>query len=315
MLIEKNIKFYVCSIKQLKILKENNISGEIGEIVDFPINLLTINSHRIVKAKCSMCGEIKEMTYQKYNVCTRNQTDEYCCNKKECINYKREKRMMEKYGVKNTFELQDTKDKMKITNLERYGCENPHQNEEVKKKAEETNLVVYGCKNVFQNEEIKEKSRQTCLEKFGTEYAIQSKDVIGTYKKNCIEKYGTEHPMQNSDVAKSNRTKAYKRKDYCDTGLHYQASYEKDFLDRYFGKLIIENGKRIEYFDKDSKKHYYHSDFYLPEYDLIVEVKSTWVYSLHEEEIILKEEYTKKLHNYIMIMNMDYTEFDKIISN
>jgi len=64
-----------------------------------------------------------------------------------------------------------------------------------------------------------------------------------------------------------------------------------------------------------NKKHIYHPDFYLPEYDLVVEIKSTYWYNVHKGKCLLKEEYTKKEHNYILILDKNYLEFDMFINN
>ena len=42
--------------------------------------------------------------------------------------------MLFRYGVKNSMNLESTKEKVKETNLEKYGCENAHQNETIKEK-------------------------------------------------------------------------------------------------------------------------------------------------------------------------------------
>lgn len=81
---------------------------------------------------------------------------------------------------------------------------------------------------------------------------------------------------------------------------------------KYKDKVKIENGLSIKYKYLDVDK-IYHSDFYLPDYDLIVEIKSTYWYNKHLDRCIEKEFFSKKLHNYIMILNKDYTEFEKII--
>ena len=95
--------------------------------------------------------------------------------------------------------------------------------------------------------------------------------------------------------------------------LYYQGSYEKDFLLKYKDVLHIENGLSIKYKYLDVDK-IYHSDFYLPDFDLVVEIKSTYWYNIHLERCQEKAKFTKKIHNYIMILDKDYTEFEKIIS-
>jgi len=62
------------------------------------------------------------------------------------------------------------------------------------------------------------------------------------------------------------------------TNLFYRGTYEKDFLDFCVSnKIKIEKGKRFSYFF-DNKKRYYFSDFYLPNKNLVIEIKSSYYY-------------------------------------
>ena len=57
----------------------------------------------------------------------------------------------------------------------------------------------------------------------------------------------------------------------------------------------------------------YHPDFYLPNYNLIVEVKNSY---LAERDCLIIEQKKNSVlqngYNYIMIIDKDYTEFIKI---
>ena len=65
----------------------------------------------------------------------------------------------------------------------------------------------------------------------------------------------------------------------------------------------------------NNKNRVYHSDFYLPEYNLVVEVKSKYTYNADYEENLLKKEYTIKAgYNFIFLIDKDYTELEKIIN-
>lgn len=264
------------------ITKKIKIYNKIINIKDLPIN-----SHKKVEAKCDNCGKIKNVVYQSYNNMTKNNTEKYYCNNKDCINKKRQIAIQEKYGVDNVFQLDSIKDKIKETNIELYGVENPQQNKKIKENTENTNLEKYGVKNPFQSEKIKEQIKKSNLKLYGVEYPSQNKEFF--LKKL---KYGLL--IQHID------------------NLSYQGSYEKDFIMKYKDKVKIENGLSIKYKYLDVDK-IYHSDFYLPDYDLIVEIKSTYWYNKHLDRCIEKEIFSKKLHNYIMILNKDYTEFEKII--
>lgn len=264
------------------ITKEITIFNRIVKIED-----LSLNSHKKVEVMCDNCGKIKNVVYQSYNVMTKNNTTEYYCNNKECINKKRQISIQEKYGVDNVFQLEDVKDKIKETNIEKYGAENPQQNKEIKNKTEKTNLKKYGVRNTFQSEIIKDKIKKTNLKKYGVEYLSKDKNVLYKRIKNGV---------------KINKI----------DDLTYQGSYEKDFILKYKDKIKIENGLSIEYYFNNEKK-IYHSDFFIPEKNLIVEVKSTYWYNKNLELCKAKEKYSKKKYNYIMILDKNYSNFDMII--
>ena len=59
----------------------------------------------------------------------------------------------------------------------------------------------------------------------------------------------------------------------------------------------------------------YHSDFYIPSLNLIIEIKSSWTLKL-DNEIKQKKNYCiKSGYKYIMIKNKNYNRFNKIINN
>lgn len=279
-----------------------------------PVNIenLSINSHKLVDVRCDNCGKEKKIKYQLYNILTKNNTEDYYCNNKECINKKRKQVLQDKYGVDNVFQLDKVKDKIKETNLELYGVENPHQNENIKNKAENTNLERYGVRNPFQSEELKEKMRKTNIQKIGVEYPSQSKDVRDKMKKTSLKNYGFEFPTQNREHL-YDRFKKGVTIHYIDH-LTYQGSYEKDFILKYKDKIRIENGLSIVY-EYLGEKKVYHSDYYLPDFDLVIEVKSSYWYSVHQDQCKAKEEYTKLRHNYIMILDKKYSEFEAFIKS
>lgn len=67
-------------------------------------------------------------------------------------------------------------------------------------------------------------------------------------------------------------------RNYKDTNLTYQSSIEKYFLDRCFERNIkVNNGLNIPYVWKNKKRTYI-SDFYLPDYGYIIELKSNNIY-------------------------------------
>ena len=101
-----------------------------------------------------------------------------------------------------------------------------------------------------------------------------------------------------------------KRSISLDTHLFYQGSFELDFLEKYYDKFKIERGPTIEYEFEDSNKQYF-SDFYLPELNLIVEIKSTYTFELSKEKNIEKQKKSISLgYGHIFIIDKNYQEFE-----
>jgi hypothetical protein len=95
--------------------------------------------------------------------------------------------------------------------------------------------------------------------------------------------------------------------------LFYQGTYEKDFLDKYYDKLEIVKIKEINYIYKSKNKKYF-SDFYLPMFNLIVEIKSTYTYEKYKEQNLKKKQSCIDLgYNFIFIINKNYSYLETII--
>ena len=152
--------------------------------------------------------------------------------------------------------------------------------------------------------------KKTNLKNIGYEYPSQSDIIKEKMCETSLKNYGFRYPVQNKDFFNKNLKNGFKLT-YIDE-LSCQGSYEVDFVLKYKDKVKIENGLSIEYYFLDEKK-IYHSDYYIPEYDLVIEVKSIYWYEVHKDQCDAKEEYTKKLHNYIMILDKNYDDFEKII--
>ena len=97
--------------------------------------------------------------------------------------------------------------------------------------------------------------------------------------------------------------------------LLYQGSYEKDFIDNYYDKVEIAKPNSIN-FIFDNKNKVYHPDFYLPKYNLIVEIKSSYTYYKYMCKNISKQKETvNQGFDHIFIIDKNYIEFNKIIYN
>ena len=55
-------------------------------------------------------------------------------------------------------------------------------------------------------------------------------------------------------------------------------------------------------------------DFYLPDYNLIIEIKSSYTYNYDIERNITKKKYSiENGYNFIFIINKDYSELNSIL--
>lgn len=214
-----------------------------------------------------------------------------CCNNIEC---------QKKYNVKRSQE--ETKKK--------YGVTNANKIESVRNKIKKTNNIRYGADTPLQGSS-KDKITNTCIKKYGVKYPFQSKLVRDKRIKTYNEKYGVNSPLQNKEIFNKAFKTRIKLQKYKNTSLTYQSSYELDFLEKYYQKFPdLINGLSIRY-QLNKKEKIYHSDFFIPSLNLIIEIKNKYLYETYNEEIKQKEIYTKKAgYNYILILEKDYSKFE-----
>ena len=178
-------------------------------------------------------------------------------------------------------------------------------------KREKICIERYGVKNYVQTEEFKTKSKETCKEKYGEEFYQKTKDYVKKIKETCKEKYGVNNVMQSKEIFQKQLSSAFKS--YKFKKVTYQGEYELDFLKKYYDIISIEDGPSINYkLNGDDKV--YHSDFYLPEYNLIVEIKSNYTYDYDLSMNLKKQEYSiKNGYNFLFIIDMKYDELNYLI--
>ena len=300
---EVEIRITPSNIKHFNSLGYKNLKCK--NKLTVPVEHLSKGSYAIIHVKCDCCNKERYMKYINYSTNIENQGF-YACRK--CFNIKNKKTNFKKYGDEhytnrekakktnleiNGDEYYNNMKKMKQTNKERFGVEYSLQSKEVREKVKQTNIKKYGCDNPSQNKEVKEKKKQTSLKNFGV-----------------------KNPMQNPNIFIKSQKSALQRKEHKETGLSYQGTYEKDFLDYCFDNSIsIEKGKRIKYI-YDGKEHYYFSDFYYEPKNLIIEIKSDWTYNKYLYINLIKEKSCiDSGYDYLFIINKNYIKFNEIIKN
>lgn len=286
-----------------------------------------------VKCECDVCKNIKNVTYKKYKKstdkygyyscigCSQSKRKQTCKNnfgveypfQSDEIKEKRKQTYIKNYGVENPHQNKEIKEKIKQTCLLKYGVENPHQNEEIKEKAKQTLLSKYGVENAFHLEYFKEKAKQTCLLKYGVEHPLQNNYIYKKIEKTCLSKYGVRHPSQFNEIHIKQQKSSLKRIHYHNSTLYYQGTYEKDFLDKYYNNIDIENGPTIKY-NYEGDNNIYYSDFYIKSKNLIIEIKSDYYYKLHLNKNLTKQKSCiEQGYNFIFIINKDYSKLNEII--
>ena len=98
-------------------------------------------------------------------------------------------------------------------------------------------------------------------------------------------------------------------KKFKDSNLNYRGSYELDFLEKYYDIMSIKNRITIRYNDNKI----YFPDFYIPDLNLIVEIKSDYYYNKYLSKNLDKQKAClEQGYNFIFVINKDYTEFEKL---
>ena len=178
--------------------------------------------------------------------------------------------ILEKYGVEHSMQNEEVKNKLKQTMLNRYGVEHSMQLEDVKNKIKQTCLKKYGVENPQQNKDIKNKTIQTMIKKYGVENPQQVKEIHEKTIKTCLEKYGVENPMQNINILNKSFISRFKNS-------HGGTSKLEDNVHDYL-ILNIDNNTIRQHKDQ---LYPYFCDFYLPKYNLYLEINGMWTHNDH----------------------------------
>ena len=99
---------------------------------------------------------------------------------KEISLRKQKQTCLEKYGVENCWQSNNSKEKIKKTNLKKYGHDFPSQSEEIKNRMKTTCLKKYGVENAMSSEMVQKKlkisRRESSFETFKSK--LKNKQII-----------------------------------------------------------------------------------------------------------------------------------------
>jgi len=191
-----------------------------------------------------------------------------------------------KYGSKNYNNIKQ----MKQTMIERYGDYNPMRIQAFKNKASQTCLEKYGTSYHLVSNFSRDKIKETNIKKYGVDNVFKSSKIRDKIKETLLINYGVEYPIQNPMIYDKMVKSSYKYVDYVwKTGeISKVQGYEPLVLKElenngYSYKSVLTSSKDMPeiWYEFDNKKHRYYPDFYIPEENLIIEVKSEWTLQLH----------------------------------
>lgn len=306
------IKFYNDNIKGMK-MRMNKIQDIYPEFYKYVTNrfndlngeeriseIMYRIEHKLEEhPKCVICGTPLPFQVNK-GIYTKNFCSKECEHSQQGIRISRNKckqTKLDRYGD----EYYNNRDKYKQTNLKRFGHENPNQNDEIKTKAKDTRLntmrTKYGVDNIMHLPEYVDKVRDTVYKKYGVSHPMHLDKTKEKIRETLIKRYGVDHPMHYKpfiDKSFENKIK-----------LHTHSNSSK------LEKQILQHIK--ETYDKNVKSQYktdiypYHCDYYLPKYDLYIELRGTWTHGYHpynpesfDDNVILNQwkEKVEAGHNY-----------------
>jgi len=275
------------------------------------------------KGFCKVCGKsvnFISLLYGYKSTCSKECREKYKLQKRTKTNLK-------KYGVENVFQSEKIKNKIKQSLIKKYGVNNPKKYREFILKGKETCLRKYGNKN-YNNSELREKTnlnkygfktiledknkiKQLLIKKYGVDNVSKLEWVKEKMKLTWLKKYGVDHPSKNPNIHK--KQNGFIAKKFKNTNIYYRGSYELDFLNRYYDKFNIVNSKYFKYTLNDNDYIYY-PDFFILQKKLIIEIKSSWVLKNQDfqKTEAKKETVINKGFNYIMIIDKNYNEFEKL---
>lgn len=198
---------------------------------------LSSGSSRKVILSCDYCNKEIEKPY-KFKIKQSEELDKDCCN--NCKFKKREELSLLKYGVKNSSQRHDVKEKFTDCNIENFKAEilelldngysmsnigiklnipltslkrylkglGVDTKGDLQKKKEKTLEEKYG-KNYQQK--MLDNRIQTNKEKFGCDNPFQNEEIKQKIKDTMIIKYGYEHHMMNPDKIKQTQENNIKK--------------------------------------------------------------------------------------------------------
>ena len=173
---------------------------------------------------------------------------------------------LERYGVENSMQRDEVKEKVKSTNLLKYGTEYALASDIVKAKKEATMIERYGGRGAMCSEEVRTKAMATNLERYGVMHPAQSPDIREKMMLTSMERYGAAHPRSSDAV----RRKVMNT--LLDNGS-FNVSEPEEVLYGILCRLYGSDDVRRQYSDG---RYPYACDFYIISRDMYIELNGYW---------------------------------------
>lgn len=296
MIINKYV-FLKIGTKSYKFYKDLGYDINSNGLTKVLVEHLTKSSSAIVDIMCQRCGKVNSKKYYHYkNIIEQSNDGLYYC--RTC-------------GYENA----------KLTNTLRYGDTCVLTNQLIKLKSKQTLEKRYGVDNISKLDSIKiersEKMKQNTYEynkiireKYGSNVSkldwVKDKKSSTTFKN-----WGVRNPMQSIDIFEKSQRSGKKIKLH-ECGLTYRGKYEKHFLDYCMeNKIEVHKGPTIRYIH-DQKERFYHSDFLLPKFNLICEIKSSYYLNKYYDINMSKKEYSELMYDFEFIVDRNYSKLELI---
>lgn len=242
--------------------------------------------------KCKTCGIIVKFHRGKPNI--------YCspsCKPSSWNQDTVKKTVIEKYGVKNVMEIKSVKEK--VANIVKDYWKN-NKNKGVE-KIKQTKKDRYGDENYCNINKIK----QTLIKKYG---------VDSYFKTDKARNKSSETVIKTNENNKFLLIKQYKN-----TDLYYQGTYEYKFLEHCEKNDIlnlIKRSKSFHYLLEDTNMGFRHLPDFVFKDKYVIEIKSTYILNKQGGWSVIdakKRSVENRGYEYVLVLDNNFSIFDKII--
>lgn len=238
------------------------------------IHSLSDQSNKDIIICCDYC-ESHYISTKKRIANGRKSLDKDCCSK--CRFKKREEVSILKYGLKNSAQRDDIKNKIRNKNSDRL------QSDEYKMNIKNINLSKYGVEHAMQSDIVKAKQQNTLLNKYGVSNPMKIEGIAKQASKKMIQtkiEKGLVIVFNDQTMPEIAEDKGFSRSHFGklvrNHGLEYalNATPKQSSLEQFFENWLIENN--IEY-QKQFKVDNYIADFKIN--NLLIELDGLYWHS------------------------------------